>query len=420
MPLGVVGISHHTAGVDIRDRITLNPDEQKELINALEKRKDLHGCMVLSTCNRTEVYLSGENLGQEIESLRSLLSDIKGTKHFNDPNLTYTKTDQEMAEHFFKVIAGLDSQIVGEVQITTQVKEAYNFAHELDGTDTVLNKLFNFAMQAKKKVFSDTLLYDGTVSVSFAGVELARKIFSDLTDKKILLVGAGKTAELAAYHFKENGVEEISVVNRTLSTAEELAKTLNGKAYSMDRLEEALAHVDIVITATSSEEYIITKDLLKKATSRNKGRPIFIIDLAIPRDVEPKAAEVDSAYIFNLDDLEEIVNSNLAKRKGEIPKSMAIINQYLGEFDEWIGQQSMASVVAQLKLHLEEVRMNEIERLKKNLPQNGYAKEIDNLTSSIINKVVRQHVKTLKQFPEGSREYRQHLQMIQDLIEFDK
>ena len=140
----------------------------------------------------------------------------------------------------------------------------------------------------------------------------------------------------------------------------------------------------------------------------------------MPRDVEPKAADVDSAYIFNLDDLEEIVQSNLDKRKAEIPKSVEIIEEYINEFDEWIGQQSMATVVAQLKLHLEQVRINEIERLKKNLPQNGYAKEIDNLTSSIINKVVRQHVKTLKQFPEGSQEYKLHLKMIQDLIEFDK
>lgn len=420
MPLGMIGISHHTAGVEIRDQITLNPKEQEELLKALKDQRGVHGSMVLSTCNRTEVYVSGENLEEEIDRLRSLITEIKGIDYFKNKDLTYVKTDEEMVDHFFKVIAGLDSLIVGEIQITGQVKDAYNFAHELDTTDGVLNKLFNFAMQAKKKVFSDTMLYDGTVSVSFAGVELARKIFSDLSDKKILLVGAGKTAELAAYHFMENGVKEINVVNRTFSKAEELAASLNGAAFPMEQLGEALSKVDIVISATSSEDYVITKQLLKQATAKSKGRPIFIIDLAIPRDVEPSVADIDSAYLFNLDDLEEIVQSNLEKRKGEIPKSLKIIDQYHAEFNQWMGSQSMAVVVSELKQHLEQVRLNEIERLKKNLPQNGYAKEIDSLTTNIINKIVRQHVKTLKQFPEGSADYKRHLQMIQDLIENDQ
>ena len=417
IPIAVLGISHRTAGVEVRDKIALSEEEQKKLLTQIKQRNNLNGSLILSTCNRTEIYLSGEELAAEVNALRQMLSELKGSAHFEDTDVAYELHDQAMAQHFFNVISGLDSQIIGEVQITTQVKDAYNTAHDLEATDTILNKLFNYAMQAKKKVYNNTFLYDGTVSVSFAGVELARKIFSDLHDKKILLVGAGKTAELAAFHFKENGVEEINVVNRTLANAEDLAAQLGGKGFSMDALEEALDGVDIVISATSSEDYVITKEQLERVSKRNQRKPMFLIDLAMPRDIDPKAEDVDNAYLFNLDDLQEIVNSNLEKRKEEIPKSQQILLEYLDEFQDWYSQQSMASVIGKLKTHLDQVRLNEIERLKKNLPQNGYAKEIDALTESIINKVVRQHVKTLKKYSNSPELYQQHVDLINNLIE---
>ena len=365
MPIAVLGISHRTAGVEVRDKIALSEDEQKQLLNQIKQRPNVNGSLVLSTCNRTEIYLSGDELTEEIAVLRGTLTSLKASPYFEDPNVAYELYDHDMAEHFFKVASGLDSQIVGEVQIMTQVKDAYNAAHETAATDAVLNKLFNFAMQAKKKVFNNTFLYDGTVSVSFAGVELARKIFSDLTNKKILLVGAGKTAELVAFHFMENGVKEIDVVNRTLSTAEELAARLGGRGFAIEELEKALNGVDIVISATSSENYVLSADLLRKVSNLNKRRPMFLIDLAVPRDIDPEAEDVDNVYLFNLDDLQEIVNSNLEKRKEEIPKSQKILIEYLNEFQEWYGQQSMASVIGKLKTHLDQVRLNEIERLKK-------------------------------------------------------
>jgi glutamyl-tRNA reductase len=420
IPIAVLGISHRTAGVEVRDKIALSEDEQLQLMNQIKQRTNVNGSLVLSTCNRTEIYLSGDELAEEIAVLKGTLTNLKSSPYFEDPEVAYELYDHDMAEHFFKVASGLDSQIVGEVQIMTQVKDAYNAAHETAATDAVLNKLFNFAMQAKKKVYNNTFLYDGTVSVSFAGVELARKIFSDLTNKKILLVGAGKTAELVAFHFMENGVKEIDVVNRTLSTAEELATQLGGRGFAMEQLEEALNDVDIVISATASETYVLSSDLLNKVSKLNKRRPMFLIDLAVPRDIDPKAEDIDNIYLFNLDDLQEIVNSNLEKRKEEIPKSQKILVEYLDEFQEWYGQQSMASVIGKLKTHLDQVRLNEIERLKKNLPQNGYAKEIDNLTESIINKVVRQHVKTLKKHANNSERYQQHIELINNLIEPDE
>ena len=365
IPIGVLGISHKTAGVEIRDNIALSEDEQKVLVETLKQRPNIRGNMVLSTCNRTEIYLSGEELPEEVNFIRNWLVDNKNCDHFNDTNISYELYGVDMAMHFFKVISGLDSQIVGEVQITTQVKDCYNLSHDLAGTDAVLNKMFNFAMQAKKKVFNNTFLYDGTVSVSFAGVELARKIFTDFTNKKILMIGAGKTAELAAFHFKENGVKNISVVNRTFESAQRLAKELDGKAYPMDELTSALQQTDIVISATSSQEHVITANILKTVCEENNYQPIFLIDLAIPRDIDPQSSSLDCVYLFNLDDLQEIVNLNLEKRKDEIPKSIRIIDDFILEFQKWHEGQSMASVIGRLKSHLDNVRLNEIERLKK-------------------------------------------------------
>jgi len=419
IPTAILGISHKTAGVKVRDNIALSDEEQKLLIATLNNKPNIQGSLVLSTCNRTEIYLSGDELADEIQEIRDWLVDLKKCDHFNNRDISYELFGEDMVRHFFRVVSGLDSQIVGEVQITTQVKECYNVSHDLHGTDSVLNKMFNFAMQAKKKVFNSTFLYDGTVSVSFAGVELARKIFTDLTNKKILLIGAGKTAELAAFHFKENGVSNISVVNRTFENAQQLAGKLDGRAHRMDELSTALRKIDIVISATSSKEYVVTSDVLKTVCQQNNHQPIFLIDLAIPRDIDPQSSAVDGVYLFNLDDLQEVVDMNLEKRKEEIPKSNRIIDEFIMGFLKWYSSQSMASVIGRLKTHLDVMRLNEIERLKKTLPQNGYAKEIEDLTESIINKVVRQHVKTLKKYSSNPELYQQHVDLIYSIYELD-
>ncbi|MCK5371647.1 MAG: glutamyl-tRNA reductase, partial [Cyclobacteriaceae bacterium] len=206
IPLGLIGISHKTAPVEVREKVALSDEEQKIAVRYIMDNFRTDGCMVLSTCNRTEIYVSNNNIESTIEHIKSWLNDFKKCTEYTDDSITYGLQDVNVVEHFFKVLSGLESQIIGEQQITGQVKDSYDLTHNLNGTDALINKLFNFAMQAKKKVHNETFLSDGTVSISFAGVELARKIFSDLTNKNVLLVGAGKTAELAAYHFRENGV----------------------------------------------------------------------------------------------------------------------------------------------------------------------------------------------------------------------
>lgn len=420
IPLGLIGISHKTAPVEIREKIALSEDEQREAVKHIVDKLGANGAMVLSTCNRTEVYVSNERIGDTIEQVKSWLNDFKQCSEYADEKISYQFSDVSVVEHFFKVLSGLDSQIVGEQQITGQVKDSYDLTHSLNGTDTLINKLFNFAMQAKKKVHNDTFLSDGTVSISFAGVELARKIFSDLKDKNVLLVGAGKTAELAAFHFQENGVSNINIVNRTFGRAQELAEKLDGKAYPMEEISEVLLETDIVISATSSEEYVITPDLIKPIAKKRHHRPIFLIDLAIPRDIDPDIDRINGIFLYNLDDLQEIVKANLEKRKKEIPKSLKIIHEYVQEFEKWVSTNSMTAVVGQLKKKLDVLRLNEMDRLKTKLPQNGYLAEIDNLTESIINKVVRQHVKSLKKAAHDPDEYKKQVEMILSIYELDK
>ncbi len=306
------------------------------------------------------------------------------------------------------------------MQITGQVKDCYNFAHHLDATDAVLNKLYNFGMQVKRKVRNETFLSDGTVSVSFAGVELARKIFSDLEDKRILLVGAGKTAELAAVHFLENNVKAINVANRTLSKADELAERFGGRSYTLDDLDLALQEADIVISATSSDDYVITRSMMADITRKKYYDSIFLIDLAIPRDIDPKIETLNNVYLYNLDDLNGIVEKNLEKRRLEIPRASKIIDEYMEEFQKWTTTNTMAAVAGKLKSHLEMLSNNEMSRIRKEFPENGYQKEIENYTQNIINKLVRQHMKSLKKNAGDPEKYKQHIELIYNLYEIDK
>jgi glutamyl-tRNA reductase len=419
IPLGLFGISHRTAPVEIRDRVALNEEEQKKAITSILKSFDLEGCMIISTCNRTEVYISRDDPKSVIPAIREWLNGFKKTDHFLDDQLIYEIYGTKAVDHYFRVIAGMDSLIVGETQIAGQVKDSYDLAHDLKSTDSALNKLFNFAMQVKKRVRNETFLCDGTVSISFAGVELARKIFSNLKDKEILVVGAGKTAELAAFHFMENEMKNIHVVNRTYQKAKDLADTYHGQAYPLDELPEVLRKADVVISATSSENYVITPEMMDRIAKERHHQPIFLIDLAIPRDIDPAIQEIDGVFLYNLDDLNEIVEMNLKKREKELPKSQKIVDEFVLEYQKWNSNNSMASIAGRLKKQLDTLRMNEIDRLKNNLPEEGL-NDIHILTESIINKLVRQHIKTLKKNAGDPERYQQHIDLIYNLYELEK
>jgi glutamyl-tRNA reductase len=419
IPLGYFGISHKSASVEIRDRAALNKDEQRFALSEWIKTFDIEGALVLSTCNRTEVYISGEDYAIEIPRIRRWLDEYKKCPYFSDDKVTLTENGYAAVNHFFNVISGLDSQIIGEPQITGQIKDAYNLAHDINATDTQINKMYDYGMHAQKVVRTNTFLSEGAVSVSFAGVELARKIFSNLQDKTVLLIGAGETAELAALHFQDKGVSDIRIVNRTEEKARLLAEKFDGKAFSLDQLQQALMDIDIVISATASKEFILTEDILHPACKKRNYEPLFIIDLAIPRDIDPKVENIDGVFLYNLDNLNEIVQSNLENRRKEIPKATEIIEEEIADFKTWIVSHSMASVIGRIKKHFDTIRIKELDRLRKRLPNNGI-EEIDYLTQSIMNKVVHQHIKMLKKTSANPDKYQEQVELFYKLYEVDK
>jgi glutamyl-tRNA reductase len=418
IPIGVIGISHKTASVEIREKVALVESELETVVKGLLSSFDIDGCMAISTCNRTEVYVSGEDFANQLDGIRTWLDDYKSCRYFTNDQQTYTLTGSDAVRHFYLVISGLDSQVLGEPQITGQVKESYNHARQLNATGTVLNKLFTFGLQAQKKIRTETFLTDGAVSVSFASVELARKIFNKLHDKQVLLIGAGETAELAATHFVEKGIKRIHIANRTPEKARQLATRFHGQALGLDELESSLPQVDIVISATSGTEYVLTKQMMNPICKARRHRPIFLIDLAIPRDIEPATDELNDVYLYNLDDLNDVVQSNIEKRKHEIPKSMKIVDDYVEIFEKWISTHSVGFTINKLKRYFDGVRLQELDRLGTRLPRDGY-EDIDYLTQSIINKIMHQHIKLLKKSAADPDRYQQHVDFVNSLYDLD-
>lgn len=417
IPFAVLGISHKTAPVDIREQVALSVEEQDDVLKLFIADEHTSGAMVLSTCNRTEIYLSSEHIEASLSVFQTWFTENKKVPYFQD-EYAYVYTGYDGLLHFFKVISSLDSQIIGETQITGQVKEAYNKALELHATDSLLNKVFNFGIQAQKKVRNNTYLCQGAVSISFAGVELAEKIFSRLEDRVVLLVGAGETAELSADHFRKKGVSTFHVVNRTLSKAQRLAEQLDGKAFGMDDIEAAFDKIDIVISATASQDYVITYEMIKKIHKKRKNAPLFLIDIAIPRDIDPAISRLDDVYLYNLDDLTEIVKLNTQKRADELPKATRIIDGVIEDFEEWFGTYSLSSTISKLKTYFQNLFHNEIKRAAKNIPEDAQP-ALDELEKNLTNKFLRQHIKLLKK--NGSIDgQNSHIEVIHNLFELEE
>lgn len=416
IPLAVTGISHKTAPVEIRESAALSKDEQIAILKQFLEHEYTQGTIVLSTCNRTEVYLSSEHIEASLSVLHAWFREQKSIDYFETAN-AYLYTGHDALFHFFKVISSLDSQIIGETQITGQVKDAYTLAFELKATDSLLNKIFHFGIQAQKKVRNDTYLCQGAVSISFAGVELAEKIFADMQNRTVLLIGAGETAELCAEHFRKKGVSRFRIANRTFKKAQLLAETFNGCAFEMNDLESAFENVDIAIAATASQNYVLTTELIKKIARERKNRSLLLIDLAIPRDIDPSVNKLADVYLYNLDDLREIVKINSEKRSSEIPKADKILEGMIKDFDEWFATYSLSMTISKLKSYFERLFHHETNRISKNMPAEARP-GLEELQRNLTNKLVRQYIKLLKK-NSTTIDQQTYIELIHNLLELD-
>ena len=383
-------------------------------MHRLSKLYRIRGIFVLSTCNRTEIYVCGRKATKFIIDICAWLDEFKKVNIFSNQEIIYIVRGSAAVHHFFRVISSLDSQIIGEPQITGQVKEAYEKSHLLKHTDLFINKMYNFAMQVEKQVRSKTYLTDGAVSTSFAAVELARKIFGDLQNTTVLLIGAGETAELAALHFVKRKVAKIIITNRTYKKAKQLASEFNGEAIELKQSMKAVEQADIVITATSSEAYILEKPDIETVARQRDYKPLFLIDLAVPRDIDPDVSEIDGIFLYNLDALEHIVQKNLDHRKAEIPKAEKIVEDHVIKYIQWYKTLPMVKTITQLSKYFEEIREQEFERLKNRFPESHLA-DAEYLSKSLMKKLLHHHIMTLKRTNGDALRLKQHIDLVGEI-----
>ncbi len=400
MYLVVVGLNHRTAPVEVREKLSFSEDSLPKHLEKLTSSKTLRGCIILSTCNRTEVYAAVLDVDKGLTKIREYLAKCCRTDISELKNYLYTYTLFDVITHLFRVASGLDSMILGETQILGQVKTAYQASCEQGATNRVLNTLFQQAIEVGKKVRTDTAIDRNAVSISYAAVELAKQIFGGLDGRSILVVGAGKMSELTAKHLVANGVSGVVVSNRSFDKAVVLAEQFEGKAIRFDELFDHMAATDIVISATAATHCIIERPDMEKVMKRRNGRKIFVIDIAVPRDVDPLAGKVEGVSLFDIDDLQNVIDQNLEHRKKEAAKAEKIIQDEIAEFWKWLSTQFVTPTVSALKNRGEEIRQKEMTRAFNRLGNitEHEKKVISSMANSIVNQLLHDPVMQLKHY----------------------
>jgi glutamyl-tRNA reductase len=405
MNIVVVGLSHKTASVDIREKVAFAPTQMEKPLQELLTIPDITEAVIVSTCNRVEIYASSRDIAGGMARLKRFLADYHGLPLDKlEPHL-YALHGEAAIRHVFRVASSLDSMVVGEPQILGQIKTAYGYAAEYKSSGIILNRFLHKAFSVAKRVRTETRIASSAVSVAFAAVELAKKIFGDLTDKTVMLIGAGEMCELAAKHFLNSGVRGVMVTNRTFERAVKLADEFEGKAVNFDELFDWLHKADIILSSTGAPHFIIGQKDMQEVIRRRKMKPMFFIDIAVPRDIDPKVNDVDNVYLYTVDDLNGIVQSNLEQRGKEAQKAEEIVDQEIGQFFKWLSSLEVTPTIVALRSRFEEVRQAELAKTVagwKDLPPEE-RKRLESLTSAIINKLLHNPTSILKRAGQGGR-----------------
>lgn len=394
----VIGLNHMTAPVEIRERITFARDIDGSITRSLLNLEGVEEAVVLSTCNRAEVIVMTVDLENAADRILRVVGEAHGLDVEPYREFFYVKGAADAVRHVFRVTASLDSMVLGEPQILGQVKDSYRHSTLLNASGPLLNRLMHRAFFTAKRVRNETGVGKAAISVAYVAVELARKILGELTDKRVLLIGAGEMAELAARHLMSQVNRPVTIINRTYDTACALAVQLCGNAISMEELDIGLAEADVVITSTGSREPIIQPDQMMVAMRRRRNRPVFIIDIAIPRDVDPEVNDIDGVYLYNIDDLQSVAQENLGERQQEALKAEKIVNEEVAKFMAWTRSLDAAPTIVALKDKLEEIRLHELARLNGKLSalSPGEREAVEVITRSIINKIAHDPISFLR------------------------
>lgn len=395
----LTGLNHKTASVAVREKIFAGCQEKKDLLSGLKSISGVEEVLYLSTCNRVEIIASVAEDGLALKELSNFLATSGGLTQAEAAGCFYEYCNEEAVRHLFRVASSLDSMVMGEAQILGQVKDAYREAMEKYSTGVVLNRLMHCSFRAAKRVRSETAIAINPVSVSHAAVELAKKIFGTLTGKKILLIGAGEMAELTGTQLIEKGAQSIIIANRSFAQAELLAEKFHGEAVPLDSLDKKLIEADIVISSTGSPNFIVTADMLRKIHHQRKNRLLFLIDIAVPRDIDPAASSLENVYLYNIDNLQDIVDENIHARKKEAVKAEAIVDEEVTRYVNWQKELQSVPTIVSLRNMAGEIVQAEMEKASgwmENLTKEDQEK-VEILVNSIVNKVLHAPVTVLKE-----------------------
>lgn len=393
-----IGMNHKTAPVELREKLAYRPDNKENMLNFLTKLDSVKEAIYLSTCNRVEAIIVTDSEDIAKKAIISHMCNIVSLPQEKIFSFIYMFKDLDAVRHIFRVASSLDSMVIGEPQILGQIKEAYAEAVKHKATGVILNSLMHRAFRTAKRVRTETGICESAVSVSYAAVELAKKIFNTLFGKKVLLIGAGEMSELTARHLINQGVEEVVVANRTFERAVELASKFNSHPISFEEINSYLIEADIVITSTASPDYIVTKDQIKKIIRKRRNRPLFFIDIAVPRNVEPDVNDLSNIYLYDIDDLKCVIQMNMEQRRQEAIKAERIVEEEVIKFDKWLKTLDIVPTIISLKKKAESILQKELKRsenkLKKLNPEQK--KFVFILCRSIVEKLINDPILFLK------------------------
>ena len=399
MHIVVIGLNYKTAPVEIRERLTFNETELVDAIKKLNTKKSILENIILSTCNRTEIYAVVDQLHTGRYYIKEFLSEWFGMEQTEFSPFLFVNEDDGAVEHLFNVTCGLNSMVLGETQILGQVRTSFMLAQQEETTGSVFNHLFKQAITVAKRGHSETDIGANAVSVSYAAVELAKKIFGSLANKHVLIFGAGKMGELAAQNLHGNGVKKVTVINRTYDKAKTLASRFNGEAKTLADLQQSLIEADILISSTGAKDFVITKEMMAKVEKKRKGKPLFMVDIAVPRDLDPRISELENVFLYDIDDLEGIVEANLQERQKAAAKIRLMIEKEIVDFKQWLGMLGVVPVISALRekaLAIQAETMVSLERKLPNLSDRDL-KVLNKHTKSIINQLLKDPILQAKE-----------------------
>ena len=414
MPISVLGLNHKTAPIAIRERIAFGADIIAGALRDLLQQPGIVEGLILSTCNRTEIYCVMDSPGQPPPS--QWLGRFHGLASEQLGPYMYIHVGQAVVNHVLRVASGLDSLVLGEPQILGQIKQAFNTARQAQTTGKLLGRLFQHSFAVAKQVRTDTAIGNSPVSVAFAAVGLARQIFSDLAQQTALLIGAGETIELAAKHLKQHGIGQLIVANRTVERAHALASQLGGYAIALPEIATHLSEADIIVSSTSSPLPVLGKGTVERAMKKRKRRPMLMIDLAVPRDIEPEVAELPDVYLYAVDDMEEMVEENRRSRQEAARQAQEIIDFHTGEFMAWLRSLDAVSLIQNYRYRAESIRCEVLDRARRMLAQGRPAEEaLEYLAYTLTNKLL--HTPSARMRQAGMDGHRELLEAAHELLQ---